>query len=106
MMLLLSKHPEVKAKLQQEIDDVYGGRDRLAHDDLPRLRYLMLVLKETLRLYPIGYGTVREPGNDDNFTVGGVRVPAGVSCPARRPAPPPPPPPPSVGLSLRATPYF
>jgi cytochrome P450 len=77
VLLFLAAHPAVKAKLQQEVDEVLGDRDRLEHEDLSRFRYMTCVLKEVLRLYPIGYGTVRQPPTD--VVVGGHAIPAGVS---------------------------
>lgn len=57
---LLAKHPEVEAKLHQELDEVLGGRiPTLA--DLSRLTYLEQVIKETLRLYPPGWIFGRTP---------------------------------------------
>jgi cytochrome P450 len=47
---LLSRHPEVKAKLDEEVDRVLAGRPPSV-SDLPRLPYTELVIRETLRLY-------------------------------------------------------
>jgi len=48
---LLSQHPRVAERLQQELDDVLG--DRLpGFDDIPRLPYTRAVFEEALRLYP------------------------------------------------------
>jgi len=48
---LLSQHPEVAEKLRDEVDTVLGQRaPRL--EDLPRLPYVDMVIKETLRIYP------------------------------------------------------
>ncbi len=48
---LLGKHPEIQALLTAEIDDVLDGRSPKL-DDLERLPYCEMVLKESLRLYP------------------------------------------------------
>jgi cytochrome P450 len=51
-LYLLSQHPEVEARLHEEVDRVVGP-DRLpAAGDLPSLPYLHRVLTESLRLYP------------------------------------------------------
>ncbi len=49
--LLLSRHPEVRARMLEEIDAVVG--DRLpGMEDYRGLKYTEAVVKETLRLYP------------------------------------------------------
>ena len=50
---LVGSHPDVQKKLHEEIDSVLGQSDRhLTNDDLKELKYLDLVIKETLRLFP------------------------------------------------------
>jgi cytochrome P450 len=51
---LLSRHPEVYARLQSEVDGVLGGRLPTL-EDIPRLPYALQVFKETMRLYPPAY---------------------------------------------------
>lgn len=68
---LLSQHPEVEARLHQEVDEVLGGRLPTA-DDLERLVYTQKLVKEVLRLYPPGYLLARRALKD--FEVGGYRV--------------------------------
>ncbi len=61
--ILLARHPEVQARARQEVDEVLQGR-RPSFEDLPRLSYLLQVVKESLRLYPpaaaIGRETLEE----------------------------------------------
>jgi cytochrome P450 len=48
---LLSQHPEAEERFHQEIDSAL--EDRLpGFDDLPRLSYTLMVLRESMRLYP------------------------------------------------------
>ncbi|XP_050672482.1 cytochrome P450 4C1-like isoform X2 [Leptidea sinapis] len=50
---LLAKYPGVQEKLYLELRHVFGDSDRpLVKDDLPKLKYLERVIKETLRLFP------------------------------------------------------
>jgi len=60
---LLSQHPEIEAKVWQEIDQVLLGRVPTA-EDYPKLKYLEMVLSESMRLYPpawvIGRRVVKE----------------------------------------------
>ena len=71
---LLSRHPEVEAKLLEELREVLGDRAP-AVEDLPRLRYTEMVIKESMRLYPPAWGISREA--KEECEVGGYRVPAG-----------------------------
>ncbi|MDN5698372.1 MAG: cytochrome P450, partial [Rubrobacter sp.] len=71
---LLSEHPEVEAKLLEELDNVLGGRAP-AVGDLTQLRYATAVVKESMRLYPPVWAIGREATED--CEVGGYQVPAG-----------------------------
>ena len=71
---LLSQHPDAEAKLQQEVDEVLGGKSPTAAD-ARKLEYTDRVLQETMRLYPPVYTMFREPKVD--VRLGGYRVPEG-----------------------------
>lgn len=71
---LLSRHPEVESRLQEELDEVLAGRPPTA-DDLPRLRYTDIVVKESMRLYPPAWAFGRETLAD--CEIGGYHVPSG-----------------------------
>jgi cytochrome P450 len=71
---LLPRHPEIELKLREEVDRVLGGR-RPELEDFPRLRYMEMVILETLRLYPPAWMIARQAQEDD--AVGGYRIPAG-----------------------------
>jgi cytochrome P450 family 71 subfamily A len=51
-MTELIRHPDVLAKAQHEVRSVVGAADMVLEPDLPRLRYLKLVIRESLRLHP------------------------------------------------------
>jgi cytochrome P450 len=55
----LSQNPAVQARLEEELNDVLGGRPIQAAD-VPRLPYLHAVMNEILRLYPPAYIMARE----------------------------------------------
>jgi cytochrome P450 len=61
---LLAKHPEVKAKVDAELQAVLSGNE-LTYDLLGKLEYLQMVIKESMRLYPPAWVTVREAAKDD-----------------------------------------
>lgn len=71
---LLSQHPEVEARVHGEIDAVLGGRDPMP-DDVPRLRYINMVLAEALRLYPPAWAIGRQTIGE--YRLGDYTLPAG-----------------------------
>ncbi|MFT3925325.1 MAG: cytochrome P450 [Myxococcales bacterium] len=71
---LLARHPEVRVRLEQELDRVLGGRIPNV-DDLPNLPYALQVLKEAMRLYPPAYLLTRRAQRD--VEIDGVRVSRG-----------------------------
>ncbi len=71
---LLTQHPEVEAKLRAEIDDVLGGRLPTL-DDLPQLTYTLMVLQESMRLYPAIYSFHRSAIAEDE--IGGYPIQPG-----------------------------
>lgn len=73
-LYLLDSHPEVEAKLREEIASVLGTREPSA-TDIPKLVYLGFVIQESLRLYPPAWWYGRTPIKDD--TLGGFDIPAG-----------------------------
>ncbi|PZC83860.1 hypothetical protein B5X24_HaOG200060 [Helicoverpa armigera] len=51
--MMLSKYPDVQDKVYEEIQEVFGDSKRpVVAEDLPCLKYLDAVIRETLRLYP------------------------------------------------------
>jgi cytochrome P450 len=57
---LLARHPEIQQKLQHEVKTALDGR-RPTMEDMPRLPFTTMVIKEILRLYPPGWILGREP---------------------------------------------
>jgi cytochrome P450 len=56
---LLAQHPEIDARLADEVRTVLGGRPP-GIADLPALRYAEMIVQESLRLYPPAYGLGRQ----------------------------------------------
>lgn len=48
---LLGRHPDIRTRLHEEVDEVLGGR-LAGYDDLPKLPFTRSVITESLRLYP------------------------------------------------------
>jgi cytochrome P450 len=62
--IMLARHPDVEAALHRELDRVLGGRAPTP-EDIPKLTYVTMILKETLRLYPSAWLLMlREPVED------------------------------------------
>jgi cytochrome P450 len=74
---LISQHPEVEAKLYDELKTVLDGRTTLTYQDLPALKYNDMVIKEVLRLYPPAWIIVRQPFED--ATIGDYRIKKGTT---------------------------
>lgn len=73
---LLALHPEVQARLADELDEVLEGRPP-ALDDLPKLTYTEKVMKEALRFYPPVWAFVRQAVRP--VELGGYTLPAGTT---------------------------
>src|SRR5260370_18058015 len=71
---LVAQNPDIEAKLAEELQAVLGGRVP-ALEDLPRLRYTEMVIKEAMRLYPAVWGIGRRAIEECELV--GYRVPAG-----------------------------
>ncbi|MFL6336609.1 MAG: cytochrome P450 [Pyrinomonadaceae bacterium] len=71
---LLARHPAAEAKLAEELERVLCGRAPHA-DDLPRLTYTEMVVRESMRLYPPAWSVGREALHD--CQVGGYEVARG-----------------------------
>jgi cytochrome P450 len=71
---LLSKHPEIEARVREEARRVLGDRDP-GLEDVRSLRYTRMVLEEALRLYPPAWVFERQTTAPD--TLGGFAVAEG-----------------------------
>lgn len=70
----LTAHPDVEARLLDEIDTVLGDREATIHD-LERMPYTDRVIQEAMRLHPAVYLTIREA--DVEHRVGDLTIPVG-----------------------------
>ncbi len=71
---LLSLHPSVEARLDEELRAVLSGRTP-QYEDIAQLRYTRMVIEESMRLYPPAHTMAREPIAADEVL--GQRIPAG-----------------------------
>lgn len=72
--LLLSRHPDARRRLHDELARVLGGRTPTL-EDLPKLEWTRMVVQESMRLYPPAWIIGRRTVRDDE--VGGWFVPQG-----------------------------
>jgi cytochrome P450 len=70
---LLSKHVDVRRRVEEEADRILAGRSP-AIEDLPKLSYTKLIVQESMRLYPPVWGMARLSAEDDQL--GDVFIPA------------------------------
>jgi cytochrome P450 len=70
---LLSQNPDCERRCHEEVDSVLHGRLPTA-EDVPRLRYVEMVMAESMRLYPPAWAMGRYARND--FQLGAFRLPA------------------------------
>nr|AVL92873.1 CYP450 [Locusta migratoria] len=78
-LVLLGHHPEIQEAVHAELQDIFHeDRSRvLTMQDLQNMKYLEMVIKETLRLYPSVPFIARKVTKD--VEVGGYVVPEGVT---------------------------
>ncbi len=70
---LLSQHPEIEARVHEEVRDVLAGRTPTV-EDLPRLTYTTMTINEAMRIYTPIWAIVRRVIEDDE--IGGYHIPA------------------------------
>jgi cytochrome P450 len=74
-LYLLSKHPEVCRRVEEEIDGVVAQGSAPSAGDLERLVYTSQALSEAMRLYPPVWSIARRADQDD--VIAGYQVDAG-----------------------------
>lgn len=72
-MYLIAQHPEVEARLRSELEFLQGRAP--GYEDIGQLKYMRMVIDETMRLYPPVWVLSRSAVRDDQ--IGGFHVPAG-----------------------------
>src|SRR5260221_8273819 len=73
-LVLLAEHPDIEARLQQEYQQVLGGRAPQI-EDLPQLKLSRMVLEESMRLYPPAWVFARSAIDEDE--IGGYSIAKG-----------------------------
>ncbi|CAF1045876.1 unnamed protein product [Adineta ricciae] len=76
--LCRTENEQILRKAQEEVDELLDGRSDLINEhDLNKLKYLDMIIKETLRLHGPGFGTIRKL--KENLTVNGITLPKNTS---------------------------
>lgn len=75
-LYLLSRHPEVRRRVEEEVARVLEDRTPKL-EDLKKLEYTKLVVEESMRLYPPAWVFEREALEDD--IVAGAKIPKGAT---------------------------
>ncbi|CAN6577950.1 unnamed protein product [Malus baccata var. baccata] len=70
----LLRHPKVMKRLQEELQSVIGMDRMVEESDFPKLDYLSMVVKESLRLHPVAPLLVPHQSMED-ITVDGYHIP-------------------------------
>jgi cytochrome P450 len=78
--MLLCQNPKIQTQLRQEIQEVLGIQQDSTHrsptvTDIPALKYTNLVIKESMRLYPVVWSAVSETSKE--CQIGEYQIPAG-----------------------------
>jgi cytochrome P450 len=72
---LLAKHPEIQEKARKEILVHCPTENDVNHENTKKLNYLLMIIKETMRMFPPASVIQREVTQDVN--IGGYNVPKG-----------------------------
>ncbi|XP_071508650.1 cholesterol 24-hydroxylase-like [Diadema antillarum] len=73
---MLGKHPDVLAKVEEELEEKLGSQMFVSFQDMSKLDYLSMVLKEALRLYAPASIVTRVAGCDVRAS-SGIVIPKG-----------------------------
>ncbi|XP_055541949.1 cytochrome P450 4C1-like [Wyeomyia smithii] len=77
-LLLVAMHPQVQDKLVAELETVFGNnRDQITSEQLQQLKYMEIVLKESMRLFPVTTILGRKTCNEVQLDQ--ITIPAGVN---------------------------
>lgn len=75
---LLMNNRHALERAQQELDEKVGKERNVEESDIESLSYLQAIIKETMRLYPVGPLSAPHKAMED-CQVGGYHVPAGTT---------------------------
>ncbi|XP_073785684.1 thromboxane-A synthase isoform X1 [Danio rerio] len=74
---LLAVHPECQKKLQEEVDEFFSRHETVDYANVQELKYLDMVICESLRLYPPAFRVARDV--EEDTVLNGQFLPKGAS---------------------------
>ncbi|XP_054835332.1 cytochrome P450 4A25-like [Eublepharis macularius] len=66
----MAQHPEHQQRCREEIEEILGDREDIQWDDLSKMTYVTMCIKESLRLYPPVPGVFRQLSKPVTFLDG------------------------------------
>ncbi|KAK0180546.1 hypothetical protein PV327_002914 [Microctonus hyperodae] len=63
-ILMLAMHPDVQNRIREEVLSIIGASDNVMLDNIGSFEYMDMVIKETIRLFPVGPIIPREITDD------------------------------------------
>ena len=75
-LYLLALHPEHADIIKNEVDQVLGDKELVEPEDIEKFKYLGMVIKEAMRLFPPVPAVSRHCVEGD--VLGGYKIPKGV----------------------------
>ncbi|XP_064622851.1 cholesterol 24-hydroxylase-like [Lineus longissimus] len=73
----LGRHPDVLERLREEVQEQIGDKEVITYEDVSKLEYMNMVLRESLRLYPPSPMTFRKTLQTQD--IGGYTMPSGTT---------------------------
>nr|CQR79400.1 16T3O protein [Catharanthus roseus] len=77
-MAEMMRNPHVMKKAQKEIREAFNGKEKIEENDIQNLKYLKLVIQETLRLHPPAPLLMRQCR--EKCEIGGYHIPVGTKA--------------------------
>lgn len=75
-LMMLGMHQDIQDRVYEELKDIFGESDRpVCVEDLPHMKLLERVIKETMRLFPVGPIVARQA--IDDICLGSYTIPKG-----------------------------
>jgi len=78
MLLMLGLYPDIQQKVYEETMEILGDKKNLEPNDLSMFKYTEMVMKETMRLFPVAPIVVRKANDEIKLTTCIIPKDAGI----------------------------